>query len=108
MQYNYHVLLDAMGIKREIEPATLCKAVGAALNAQFNAKIVAFFKTPEDVALGIVYVKKECLPIAIRGGGHNTAGASSTQGLVIDLSRHLNAVEIDPENKLAYVGGGAI
>ena len=29
---------------------------------------------------------------------------------MIDLSRHLNALEIDPdpENKFAYVGGGAI
>jgi hypothetical protein len=27
---------------------------------------------------------------------------------VIDLSRHLNTVEIDAENELAYVGGGAI
>jgi len=65
-------------------------------------------RPPEDVALAIAYAKKDCLPIAIRGGGHNPAGASSTQGLVIDLSRHLYAVEINPENKLAYVGGGAI
>ena len=79
-----------------------------ALNAQANAKIVAFVKTNEDVALAIAYANENRLPIAIRGGGHNTAGASSTEGLVIDLSRHFNAVEIDPENKLAYVGGGAI
>ena len=79
-----------------------------ALNAQANAKIVAFVKTPEDVALAIAYAKENHLPIAIRGGGHSTAGASSTEGLVIDLSRHLNTVEIDPKNKLAYAGGGAI
>ena len=79
-----------------------------ALNAQVNAKIVAFVKTPEDVALAIAYAKENHLQIAIRGGGHSTSGASSTEGLVIDLSRHLNAVEIDAENKLAYVGGGAI
>ena len=79
-----------------------------AMNAQANSKIVAFVKTPEDVALAIAYAKDNRLPIAIRGGGHSTGGSSSTEGLVIDLSRHLNAVEIDPENKLAYVGGGAI
>ena len=79
-----------------------------ALNAQVNAQIVAFVKDPEDVALAIAYAKQNDLPIAIRGGGHSTAGASSTEGLVIDLSRHLNTVEIDAENKLAYVGGGAI
>jgi FAD/FMN-containing dehydrogenase len=85
------------------------QAIGRwASNAQVNAKIVAFVKTPEDVALAIAYAKENRLPIAIRGGGHSTAGASSTEGLVIDLSRHLNTVEIDVENKLAYVGGGAI
>ena len=79
-----------------------------AINAEANAKIVAFVKTPEDVALAIGYARENRLPIAIRGGGHSTGGASSTTGLVIDLSRHLSTVEIDPENKLAYVGGGAV
>ena len=79
-----------------------------AVNAQANAKVVAFVKTPEDVALAIAYAKENRLPIAIRGGGHSTGGGSSSVGLVIDLSRHLNAVKIDPENKLAYVGGGVL
>ena len=37
------------------------------------------------------------------------AGASSIEdGIVVDLSRHLSGVTIDPAEKLAYVGGGAI
>jgi FAD/FMN-containing dehydrogenase len=80
-----------------------------ALNARRNADIVAFVKDPEDVSLAINYAKANKLPIAIRGGGHNPAGASSTErGLVIDLSRYLNGVRVDPEHKLAFVGGGAI
>jgi FAD/FMN-containing dehydrogenase len=58
-------------------------------------KIVAFVKTSEDVALAIAYARDNRLSIAIRDGGHSTSGASSTEGLVIDLSRHLNTVEVD-------------
>lgn len=78
-------------------------------NAQRNAKVVAFVKSPEDVALALAYAKANKLPIAIRGGGHSSSGASSSEGgLVIDLSRHLNTVDIDAEKKVARVGGGAL
>lgn len=80
-----------------------------ASNAQRNAKIVAFVKDAEDVALAIKFAKDNKLSLAIRGGGHSAAGASSSEnGIVIDLSRHLNGVEIDPEQKIAIAGGGAI
>lgn len=80
-----------------------------AKNATRRASIIAFVKDDQDVALAINHAVTENMPIAIRGGGHNVAGASSTDGgLVIDLSRYLNGVRIDPENRLAYVGGGAI
>ena len=74
-----------------------------------RAKVVAFPKDQDDVALAIAYAKSHNLSLAIRGGGHNPAGAASVEdGLVIDLSRHLNGVRVDPENKRAYVGGGAL
>jgi FAD/FMN-containing dehydrogenase len=80
-----------------------------AVNATRRAKVVAFPKDNDDVALAITYARSHNLPIAIRGGGHNPAGASSVEdGLVIDLSKYFNGVRIDPENKRAYVGGGAI
>ncbi|KAG5651066.1 hypothetical protein H0H81_010001 [Sphagnurus paluster] len=80
-----------------------------AVNAERRAKIVAFVKDAEDVALAIKYARLNSLPIAIRGGGHSPAGASSSEdGLVIDLSRHIKGARIDPDKKLAYVGGGAL
>lgn len=80
-----------------------------AANAERKAKLVAFVKDEQDVALAIKYAKTNKLPIAIRGGGHSPAGASSSEGgLIIDLSRYLNGARIDPEKRLAYVGGGAL
>ncbi|KAI9465877.1 FAD-binding domain-containing protein [Lactarius psammicola] len=80
-----------------------------AANAERRAKVVAFVKNAQDVAIVLRYAKQHNLPIAIRGGGHSPAGASSIEnGLVIDLSRYLSSVRVDPAAKLAYVGGGAI
>lgn len=80
-----------------------------AVNAQRRAKVVAFVKGASDVALAIKYAKDNLLPIAIRGGGHSFAGASSSEGgLVIDLSRYINGVRVDADKRVAYVGGGAI
>jgi FAD/FMN-containing dehydrogenase len=80
-----------------------------AINAVRKAKIVAFVKDSEDVSLALKFARDNKLPLAIKGGGHSTSGASSSEdGLVIDLSRHVNGVKIDAENKLGYVGGGAV
>ena len=74
-----------------------------------RAAIVAFVKSAEDVALALRYAVDHKLAVAVRGGGHSAAGNSSVEGgLVIDLSRYLNGVRVDPERKLGYVGGGAI
>ncbi|TEB23717.1 FAD-binding domain-containing protein [Coprinellus micaceus] len=80
-----------------------------AKNAERKAKVVVFVKDAEDVVKALSYAKENSLLIAIRGGGHNSAAASSAEGgLVIDLSKYLNRVRVDEENKLAYVGGGAL
>ena len=80
-----------------------------AANATRHATIVAFVSCPQDISLAIKYARETGTPLAIRGGGHNPSGSSSVEdGIVIDLSRHLNGCRIDAENKLAYVGGGAL
>ena len=80
-----------------------------AANAERRAKVVAYVKSPQDVVVVLKYAKQQNLPITVRGGGHSPAGSSSIEnGIVIDLSRHLSSVRVDPTAKLAYVGGGAI
>ena len=80
-----------------------------AANAERRAKAVAFVKNAQDVGIVLNYAKQHKLLIAVRGGGHSPSGASSIEGgIVIDLSRHLSNVRVDPVEKLAYVGGGAI
>ncbi|TFK73016.1 FAD-binding domain-containing protein [Pluteus cervinus] len=79
-----------------------------AKNAERKAAVVAFVKNEQDVALALKYAKANGLPVAVRGGGHSAAGASSIEGgLVVDLSRHLSGTRVDPESRLAYIGGGA-
>ena len=91
------------------DPDYLVSIARWAANAQRRPKFVAFVRTPDDVALAIAFARANHLSIAIRGGGHNPAGASSIEGgLAIDLSRHLNQVRVVSEQNLAYVGGGAL
>jgi hypothetical protein len=49
------------------------------------------------------------LRVAIRGGGHSSAGASSSKdGLVIDLSRQFNYAIVDPEKRTVRVRAGTL
>ena len=49
------------------------------------------------------------MKLTITGGGHNPSGAASTNGgLVIDLSKYLNQITVDPIAKIADVQGGAL
>lgn len=60
-----------------------------------------------DVSIALSFAKDNKLDLAIKGGGHASSGASSSDGgLVIDLSL-IKAVTVDAEKKIATVGGGA-
>ncbi|KDQ54384.1 hypothetical protein JAAARDRAFT_60767 [Jaapia argillacea MUCL 33604] len=80
-----------------------------ALNAQRKAKVVAYVKNAEDIALAIKHARVHMLPIAIKGGGHSAAGASSSEGgLIIDLSKYFDTATVDVERELIRIGGGAV
>ena len=74
-----------------------------------KARVVAFVKDTDDVALALKYARTNNLDVAIRCGGHSPSGASSVEdGLVIDLSRYFDYAVIDPEKRTARVGGGSL
>ena len=59
---------------------------------------------PEDVAAGLAFARSARLPVAVRSGGHDFAGRSTGEGVVLDLSP-LDAVAVDGER--ATIGAGA-
>lgn len=80
-----------------------------AVNAERPARVVAFVKDTNDVALALEYARTNNLQIGIRCGGHSPSGASSAKdGLVVDLSRYFNYAVIDPEKRTARVGAGTL
>ena len=65
--------------------------------------------TAAEVGIALKYANDHGLDVAVKGGGHSTAGASSTHGgLLIDLRAGMNAVRVDAEKQLLYVQGGAV
>jgi FAD binding domain/Berberine and berberine like len=59
-----------------------------------------------DVARVVVLARDSGIPLAVRSGGHGTAGHSLVEdGIVIDL-RDMSAIEIDPEARMAWAQTG--
>jgi FAD/FMN-containing dehydrogenase/pimeloyl-ACP methyl ester carboxylesterase len=62
----------------------------------------------EDVVAAIGYAREHGVPVTVRGGGHNIAGAALADGGVeIDMSR-LRDVQVDPEARCATVQPGCL
>ncbi|KAI7284135.1 hypothetical protein KC345_g2455 [Hortaea werneckii] len=62
----------------------------------------------EEVAIALRYASQNAIDVAVKGGGHSTAGASSTHGgLLIDLGR-MRKVDVDTEKQRLHVQGGCL
>ena len=60
-----------------------------------------------DVVDSVNFARQNNLLVAVKGGGHNSAGNSLCDGgLVIDLSG-MNGVHVDVQARIARCGGGA-
>src|ERR1700722_4871983 len=62
----------------------------------------------EDVSFAVRIAAENGLQMTVRGGGHNVAGRSMRDRvLLLDLSR-LRNVAVNPESRIATVQGGAL
>src|ERR1700688_3034468 len=62
----------------------------------------------EDVSFAVRIAAANGLQMTVRGGGHNVAGRSIREGvLLLDLSR-LRNVSVNRESRVATVQGGAL
>jgi FAD/FMN-containing dehydrogenase len=87
------------------EYADACELFNAMIETR--PRYVARCDTPDDVIAALAFARDEDLSIAVRGGGHSVAGLSLCEdGLVLDV-RGMDDVAVDPEARIARVGGGA-
>jgi hypothetical protein len=65
--------------------------------------------TASEVGIALKYANDHSIDVAVKGGGHSTAGASSTNGgLLIDMRLGMHGVTVDSNERLLHVQGGAV
>ncbi|HEX3592898.1 MAG TPA: FAD-binding oxidoreductase, partial [Pseudonocardiaceae bacterium] len=70
---------------------------------------VVFPRHAEDVAAVVATAAEYGVPVVPRGAGTSLAGQTVGEGIVLDMSRHLNRiVDIDPESRTAVVEPGVV
>jgi FAD/FMN-containing dehydrogenase len=69
--------------------------------------LVARCSAPDDVVAALAFARAHEMRVTVRAGGHSVTGASLTDGgLVLDV-RGMADVEVDPQRRIARIGGGA-
>src|SRR5262249_6347468 len=79
-----------------------------ASNYRIAPLAVAFPRTPAETARSGPACAGQGVPVTARGGGTSMAGNAVGHGVVIDLSRYLTAVTIDPAARTATVQAGIV
>jgi FAD/FMN-containing dehydrogenase len=61
----------------------------------------------KEVSLAVKFAVSNQIPMTVCGGGHSSSGASSSEGMVIDL-RKMRKVKVDTEAMTVEFGGGCL
>lgn len=76
------------------------------------AGVVVQPTTPQEVSKVVKYASENNIEVAVKGGGHSTAGASSTDGGLLIYLQSMRKVTVEdwpaePGQKVFRIGGGA-
>ncbi|MGH2728886.1 MAG: FAD-binding oxidoreductase, partial [Actinomycetota bacterium] len=79
-------------------------------NAMIDRKpaLIAKATDADDVAAVIALARDAGIPLTVRSGGHSVAGMSIADGAIMLDTRAINTVTVDPDKRVALVGGGAV
>ncbi|MEM5326592.1 FAD-binding and (Fe-S)-binding domain-containing protein [Paraburkholderia sp. JHI2823] len=106
--------LQASGFEGEVDTSHATRTVLATDNSIYQRypRAVVFPRHAQDVERLASLLGREAfrgVAVAARGGGTGTNGQSLTEGIVVDMSRHMNRVlEIDPVARTARVEAGVV
>lgn len=76
--------------------------------AEKPAGLVIVPTTAEEISIALKYATEHGIDVAVKGGGHSTAGVSSTNGgLLFDMGK-MRRVDVDVEKKHLKIQGGAV
>jgi FAD/FMN-containing dehydrogenase/Fe-S oxidoreductase len=80
-----------------------------ASNYRVLPAVVVFPLDVDDLVAVLDVAREHRIPLTLRGGGTSVAGNSIGEGIVVDVSRHLNRVlSIDPGARTARVQPGTV
>lgn len=68
--------------------------------------VTVLCESPMDIAYCLRWARENGIPLAVRGGGHNYIGMSSTNGLLI-VTRMMRQIEVTPSGQ-ATIQAGAV
>ncbi|MEO6827939.1 MAG: FAD-binding and (Fe-S)-binding domain-containing protein [Microbacteriaceae bacterium] len=101
--------LQSRGLDLDTSPRRISEYSYDASNYRIEPAAVLFPRTAAEVADALAACHRDGTPVTCRGGGTSMAGGAVGHGLVIDFSRHMNAVlHIDQEAKTATAEPGIV
>ena len=89
-------------------PSRLLYATDASLY-EMEPVAVVFPRTPSDAEAAVAVARAHGVPVLPRGGGTSLAGQGVNHAVVLDFTRHMNAVlDLDPDRRIARVQPGLV